>query len=47
MSIANDIWGTQYPYLQARHTTFNNLMTSYKRSVAEYNPFAYQQIPSQ
>lgn len=46
-NFAHDIIGTNYPYLQARHTFFNDTLYSFKRAVANINPFAYQQIPNQ
>ena len=39
---AKDIYGTNYPYFQARHTLLNDYMSSFKRAIAGFNPFAFQ-----
>jgi hypothetical protein len=45
--LAKDIYGTNYPYFQARHTLLNDTLFSFKRSIANFNPFAYPQVPNQ
>jgi hypothetical protein len=38
---AKDVYGTNYTYFQARHTLFNDYLFSFKRAIANVNPFAY------
>jgi len=45
--IAHDIHETNYPYYNIKNNLFNPLITDFRRSIAAYNPFSMQQVPSQ
>jgi len=42
-----DIHETKYPYVQIKDNLFNPILTKIRRGIANFNPFAYPQIPSQ
>jgi hypothetical protein len=41
------IHGTVYPYINVSQSGLNPLLTKFRRSIADINPFAYPQIPTQ
>lgn len=46
-SFHKDVFGTNFPYFNARHTMLNDFMSTFKRGISGINPFAFQQIPNQ
>jgi len=46
-SYLHDVYGTSYPYIQLKKGLVNDSLTSIRRSIAGFNPFASNQIASQ
>lgn len=44
---AKDVWETNYPYIVLKDGALNRTLGNIRRSIAPFNPFASNQVPSQ
>lgn len=42
-----DVLGTHYPYYNVSQVLWNPYLTRVRKAVADFNPFAYRQVPNQ